>query len=151
MPAAIVIQHLCHHPRFDAGSRYSPPLQPSIYPSIHHICELDMKNCIIPSLAVLSGIGNTAEAWAGRRGSISSRSVGVEGIVGVKPSFVLTIRGGANEYETKFESAKSSVFEKAMIKVRGFPSLIFPRYITYVYAVTILCVDLTCNHRNNTQ
>jgi hypothetical protein len=105
-----------------------------------------MKNCIIPSLAILSGIGNTAEAWAGRRGSISSRSVGVEGIVGGKPSFVLTIRGGANEYETKFESAKSSVFEKAMIKVRGFPSLIYPCYITYVYAVTWLLIHSRTSH-----
>lgn len=77
-----------------------------------------MKNYIIPSLAVLSGIGNAAAAWAGRRGS-SSRSVGVGGIVGVKPSSVLAIRGGANEYETKFESAKSAIIEKVMIKVRG--------------------------------
>ncbi len=76
-----------------------------------------MRNCIVPSLAVLSGIGNAAAAWSGRRGSGTSRAVGVGGVATIKPSFVVAIRGGANEYETKFESAKSSVIEKAMIKV----------------------------------
>jgi hypothetical protein len=33
------------------------------------------------------------------------------------PSFVLAVRGGANEYETKFESVKSDVLEKAFRKV----------------------------------
>ena len=80
-----------------------------------------MRNCIVPSLAVLSGIGSVAAVWSGRRGSSSSsrNAVGVGSVVGAKPSFVLAIRGGANEYETKFESAKSSVIEKAMIKVRA--------------------------------
>ena len=78
-----------------------------------------MRNCIVPSLAVLSGIGSVAAVWSGRRGSSSRNAVGVGSVVGAKPSFVLAIRGGANEYETKFESAKSSVIEKAMIKVRA--------------------------------
>jgi len=76
-----------------------------------------MRNCIVPSLAVLSGIGSVAAVWSGRRGSSSRNAVGVGSVVGAKPSFVLAIRGGANEYETKFESAKSSVIEKAMIKI----------------------------------
>lgn len=33
------------------------------------------------------------------------------------PSFVLAVRGGANEFETKFESIKSDVLEKAFRKI----------------------------------
>lgn len=66
-----------------------------------------MRNCIL-SLAAISGISGTA-AWTGK-----SRS---SAVVGNPPSFVLAIRGGANEYETKFESAKCSVIEKASRKI----------------------------------
>ncbi|KAL7428917.1 hypothetical protein ACHAXH_001460 [Discostella pseudostelligera] len=90
-----------------------------------------MRNCIVPSLAVLSGIGNAAAAWSGRRGSGTSRAVGVGGVATIKPSFVVAIRGGANEYETKFESAKSSVIEKAMIKsMKTLPLPILARRLT---------------------
>jgi hypothetical protein len=37
--------------------------------------------------------------------------------VSAPPSFLLSIRGGANEYETKFENVKASVIEKASSKV----------------------------------
>lgn len=66
-----------------------------------------MKNCIF-SLAALSGIGGTA-AWSHRSSSVAT----------APPSFVLAIRGGANEYETKFEGVKCSATEKASRKVRG--------------------------------
>mmetsp|Transcript_29449 Transcript_29449/g.53420 ORF Transcript_29449/g.53420 Transcript_29449/m.53420 type:complete len:307 (+) Transcript_29449:34-954(+) len=64
-----------------------------------------MRNCII-SLAAISSLSG-ATAW-------SSRS---RGAVVNPPSFVLSIRGGANEYETKFESVKCSVVEKASRKI----------------------------------
>ena len=63
-----------------------------------------MKNCIF-SLAAISSIGGAA-AWSSRRT-----------VVNAPPSFVMAIRGGANEYETKYEGVKSSVIEKASRKV----------------------------------
>ena len=70
-----------------------------------------MRNCII-SLAAISSLSG-ATAW-------SSRS---RGAVVNPPSFVLSIRGGANEYETKFEGVKCSVVEKASVKVRVMTSI----------------------------
>mmetsp|Transcript_16208 Transcript_16208/g.35029 ORF Transcript_16208/g.35029 Transcript_16208/m.35029 type:complete len:307 (-) Transcript_16208:145-1065(-) len=64
-----------------------------------------MRNCIF-SLAAISSIGGTA-AWSSQSSSV----------VNPPPSFVLAIRGGANEYETKFESAKCTVLEKASRKI----------------------------------
>jgi hypothetical protein len=37
--------------------------------------------------------------------------------VSAPPSLVLSIRGGANEYEAKFEGIKASVIDKAASKV----------------------------------
>mmetsp|Transcript_18552 Transcript_18552/g.39845 ORF Transcript_18552/g.39845 Transcript_18552/m.39845 type:complete len:310 (+) Transcript_18552:93-1022(+) len=67
-----------------------------------------MRNCII-SLTAISGLSGAA-AWSGQRGSR-------RGAVAVPPSFVLSIRGGADEYETKFEGVKCSVIEKASRKI----------------------------------
>mmetsp|Transcript_18870 Transcript_18870/g.33921 ORF Transcript_18870/g.33921 Transcript_18870/m.33921 type:complete len:308 (+) Transcript_18870:74-997(+) len=65
-----------------------------------------MRNCII-SLAAISSLSGAA-AWTGRsHGAVASPP----------PSFVLSIRGGANEYETKFEGVKCSVIEKASKKI----------------------------------
>lgn len=64
-----------------------------------------MRNCIF-SLAAISSIGSTA-AWSSRSSSV----------VNPPPSFVLAIRGGANEFETKYESAKCGVLEKASRKI----------------------------------
>ena len=75
-----------------------------------------MRNCILSSLAFLSGIGDVAAAWSGM-------SSGNRAVV-VNPSFVLAIRGGANEYETKFENSKCSAIEKALLKVLEILSLI---------------------------
>jgi len=63
-----------------------------------------MRNCIF-SLAAISSVGSAA-AWSSRRTVVSA-----------PPSFVMAIRGGANEYEAKFESVKSSVIEKASRKI----------------------------------
>lgn len=64
-----------------------------------------MRNCFL-SLAAISGIGG-ATAWTGRS----------RGVVASPPSLILSIRGGANEYEAKFESVKCSVIEKASRKI----------------------------------
>lgn len=53
---------------------------------------------------LLSSISAAAASWAGR----SPALVNVP---------ALSVRGGANEYEAKFESVKSDVLEKAFKKV----------------------------------
>lgn len=68
-----------------------------------------MRNCFV-SLAAISSLSGTAAWTAGSRRSSSAAA-------GMPPSFILAIRGGANEYETKFESVKCSVLEKASKKV----------------------------------
>ena len=67
-----------------------------------------MRNCFV-SLEVISSLSGTAAWTAGSRRSSAA--------AGMPPSFILAIRGGANEYETKFESVKCSVLEKASKKV----------------------------------
>jgi hypothetical protein len=61
----------------------------------------NMRTCLL-SLAL---IGTTTASWSSRSSVVNP------------PSFVLSIRGGANEYETKFEGVKCSVIEKASKKV----------------------------------
>jgi hypothetical protein len=56
---------------------------------------------------LLTSISTATASWSARSGSAVK-----------PPSFVLAVRGGANEYETKFESVKSDVLEKAFRKVR---------------------------------
>eukprot|EP00970_Alexandrium_tamarense_P008217 scaffold1562_cov264-Alexandrium_tamarense.AAC.5 len=60
-----------------------------------------MRTCLL-SLAL---IGTTTASWSSRSSVVNP------------PSFVLSIRGGANEYETKFEGVKCSVIEKASKKI----------------------------------
>ena len=84
-----------------------------------------MRNYII-SLASISSLGG-ATAW-------SSRSRGV--VASPPPLFVLSIRGGATEYETKFEGVKCSVIEKASKKVR--PSAAEPAKILYLVAFILI-------------
>lgn len=55
---------------------------------------------------ILASIGTVTASWSGRNSATVK-----------PPSFIQQIRGGANEYETKFESAKSDVLEKAFRKV----------------------------------
>jgi len=75
-----------------------------------------MRNCIF-SLATISTLSGSASAWTNRRGGGINRVNG--GVINnnTPSSFILSIRGGANEYETKYESAKCSAIEKASRKV----------------------------------
>jgi len=75
-----------------------------------------MRNCIF-SLATISTLSGSASAWTNRRGGGINRVSG--GVINNTPSssIILSIRGGANEYETKYESAKCSAIEKASRKV----------------------------------
>lgn len=65
-----------------------------------------MRNCIV-ALSAISSLGGAA-AWSSR---------GSSNVVSPPPSFVLSLRGGANEYDAKFEGVKSSVIEKASKKI----------------------------------
>lgn len=65
-----------------------------------------MRNCIVALSAVSSLCG--AAAWTSRSSATSANP---------PPSFILSIRGGANEYEAKFEGVKCSVIEKASKKI----------------------------------
>ena len=64
-----------------------------------------MRACLF-AIAAISSMG-AASAFHSSRNSVSA-----------PPSFLLSIRGGANEYEAKFEGIKASVMEKAANKVR---------------------------------
>ena len=68
-----------------------------------------MKNRVL-SFAALSTVSTVSGgSWTGNTGHRSA-------IIST-PSFVTSIRGGANEYETKFEGVKSAALEKAAKKV----------------------------------
>lgn len=60
-----------------------------------------MRKCTV-ALSISSLCG--AAAWTSRSSAV---------IANPPPSFILSIRGGANEHEAKFEGVKSSVIEKA--------------------------------------
>lgn len=64
-----------------------------------------MRACLF-AIAAISSMG-ASSAFHSNRNSASA-----------PPSFLLSIRGGANEYEAKFEGIKASVVEKAANKVR---------------------------------
>lgn len=64
-----------------------------------------MRACLF-AIAAISSMG-ASSAFHPNRNSASA-----------PPSFLLSIRGGANEYEAKFEGIKASVIEKAANKVR---------------------------------
>lgn len=63
-----------------------------------------MKACLV-AIAAISCMG-TSSAFARSRNTVSA-----------PPSLVLSIRGGANEYEAKFEGIKASVIDKAASKI----------------------------------
>ena len=63
-----------------------------------------MKACLV-AIAAISCMG-TSSAFTRSRSTVSA-----------PPSLVLSIRGGANEYEAKFEGIKASVIDKASSKV----------------------------------
>mmetsp|Transcript_8796 Transcript_8796/g.17703 ORF Transcript_8796/g.17703 Transcript_8796/m.17703 type:complete len:307 (-) Transcript_8796:228-1148(-) len=64
-----------------------------------------MRTCLF-ALAIIASLSSSATAsWSSRSSVVSP------------PSFVIAIRGGANEYETKFETVKSGVIEKASKKI----------------------------------
>ena len=63
-----------------------------------------MKACLV-AIAAISCMG-TSSAFTRSRNTVSA-----------PPSLVLSIRGGANEYEAKFEGIKASVIDKASTKV----------------------------------
>ena len=75
-----------------------------------------MRNCIF-SLATISTLSGSASAWTNRRGGGINRVSGVVNNNIPSSSVILSIRGGANEYETKYESAKCSAIDKASKKV----------------------------------
>ena len=96
---------------FHSKQNYFPPLPLSI-PSLN----ITMRNCIF-SLATISTLSGSASAWTNRRGGGINRVSSVINSNTPSSSFILSIRGGANEYETKYESAKCSAIEKASRKV----------------------------------
>ena len=109
-----------------------------------------MRNCFV-SLAVISSLSGTTAWTAGSRRSSSAAA-------GMPPSFILAIRGGANEYETKFESVKCSVLEKASKKVSVLMSnvcglyficlvIIFIKWV-YVYSIADV-VHMMCTFNDS--
>ncbi|KAL7517293.1 hypothetical protein ACHAWX_002224 [Stephanocyclus meneghinianus] len=67
-----------------------------------------MRTCYLTLAFAWSLAAPTSASWSGRGASPALTRT---------PSFVLSVRGGANEYEAKFESIKSSVLEKASKKI----------------------------------
>ena len=68
------------------------------------ILSSKMRACLF-AIAAISSMGASTAFYSSRN---SARA---------PPSFLLSIRGGANEYEAKFEGVKASVTEKAATKV----------------------------------
>ena len=90
-----------------------------------------MKTSILSLAAVIASLNGTT-AWVPKKSS-STNVVGHSLLSSIP-------RGGANEYETKFESVKCSVIEKANRKVRSVGSclLVFVRTYDVVVQFVIL-------------
>ena len=76
----------------------------------HPTLRFAMKNRLISFAALSTASAVSGGSWTGNAGHRSA--------VVSTPSFVTSIRGGANEYETKYEGVKSGVLEKAAKKVK---------------------------------
>lgn len=94
-----------------------------------------MRTCYLTLAFAWSLAAPTSASWSGRGASPALMRT---------PSFVLSVRGGANEYEAKFESIKSSVLEKAYKKV----CLVACRGIDVTRRDATLLVDNSQFHRN---
>jgi hypothetical protein len=66
-----------------------------------------MRACLF-AIAAISSMGASSAFYSSRNSASAP------------PSFLLSIRGGANEYEARFEGVKASIVEKAANKVGYF-------------------------------
>ena len=91
-----------------------------------------MKSCLV-AIAAISCMG-TSSAFTRSRNTVSA-----------PPSLVLSIRGGANEYEAKFEGIKASVIDKAANKVSFSFGLYSLKLLSVFYVSCSYCFACTTN------
>ena len=91
-----------------------------------------MKACLV-AIAAISCMG-TSSAFTRSRNTVSA-----------PPSLVLSIRGGANEYEAKFEGIKASVIDKASSKVSFSFGLCSLKLLWVLYVSCSYCFAWTTN------
>jgi hypothetical protein len=91
-----------------------------------------MKACLV-AIAAISCMG-TSSAFTRSRNTASA-----------PPSLVLSIRGGANEYEAKFEGIKASIIDKASSKVSFSFGLCSLKLLSVFYVTCSYCFACTTN------